>query len=468
LLPRWIALCLGLFLAPCALADHRPEPIAVGSGTPISGGVMVLDPAGQVRGDGDRARIVLEADGYRFESERWIVNTGKAVKVELAVPLAGLAHDVYCGEGEQPPECGYPAYHPALARVPEDLHLFFGGARVACRLMLPPGPRWMGEPPPRLLPWKPAGPLPPGEGWCLAEVTVPARARLPLRLTYSASFAFVDEWDGDGTTSRPRRTLRLRPSPGSINTEGYDGTSTIEIDSGRFEGLVTVAQPSQVTWSGRIGKWRSEPGRDPGDGTVTLTLDVAPVLRTEELLACHGMPWGLEVRASSTLASQAGRDYAAKNVFDGDPATAWCEGASGPGVGAWLELSYERTAISPSGPGEPFVGYVLVPGYARTQQTWSSNRRLLAIRLAPCDHPEEGEVIRLDAAGPLHLPERFNRAALLLPPLHDDPFAAVAAGEAQRACVRLTIVEVTGGTYPDACVSEFRPVLRCRPEPPLQ
>jgi hypothetical protein len=86
-------------------------------------------------------------------------------------------------------------------------------------------------------------------------------------------------------------------------------------------------------------------------------------------------PWhpAMEVQASSTLAHEADR-YAPKNAWDGDPQTAWVEGAADEGVGETLTLL----------PGEPIAwpaGLAVTMGYARSTATWNENDRVTVLRL---------------------------------------------------------------------------------------
>lgn len=69
--------------------------------------------------------------------------------------------------------------------------------------------------------------------------------------------------------------------------------------------------------------------------------------------------------ASSQLASKDPKRYAAANAFDGDPATAWVEGAKGIGKGESLTLRFEKpTALQ---------GVLIVAGYARSGKTLTDN-----------------------------------------------------------------------------------------------
>jgi hypothetical protein len=210
-------------------------------------------------------------------------------------------------------------------------------------------------------------------------------------------------------------------------------------------------------------------------------MDVEPLLRSEQLVGCNDVRGDWEVRASSTLAPQGAWSYWPKNVLDRDPATAWCEGAAGPGVGSWIELVYHPSIFGPGDRTLGFAGYVLVPGYAHSQAVWDANRRLSAFRIAPCDRPDGGVVVRLGEEKQPRLPSRAEASAMLIQPLPDDPIGALLEVDRDEegpvpeprprrgeACVRLTILEVTDGRFPEACISEFRPVLYCSPRPPFQ
>ncbi len=79
------------------------------------------------------------------------------------------------------------------------------------------------------------------------------------------------------------------------------------------------------------------------------------------------------VKASSTLPDQNGNSYAAKNLTDDDPATAWIEGQKGDGLGEWLELTFD-------GPTE-ISGITLVNGYEKDDKTLKRNNRVKEIRV---------------------------------------------------------------------------------------
>jgi serine/threonine protein kinase len=86
-------------------------------------------------------------------------------------------------------------------------------------------------------------------------------------------------------------------------------------------------------------------------------------------------PTSLKVRASasSTRLPSGGVDYDAANTVDGNFATAWDEGVSGPGIGEWIQCDFENeTAV---------IGIRLAPGYFKNARLWRDNNRLAVATL---------------------------------------------------------------------------------------
>lgn len=84
----------------------------------------------------------------------------------------------------------------------------------------------------------------------------------------------------------------------------------------------------------------------------------------------------VKTHASSTLASSgaaASGRYAVANAFDGQAATAWCEGAANAGIGESISIRFE---------GEPTpAAMAIVPGYAKNEKVWRNNPRVLRFRI---------------------------------------------------------------------------------------
>jgi SH3-like domain-containing protein len=69
------------------------------------------------------------------------------------------------------------------------------------------------------------------------------------------------------------------------------------------------------------------------------------------------------VEASSTLADSGGYSYTVKNLFDGNPATAWQEGSDGNGEGEWIEVSL---------PGPSNVNLSMINGMVKKDSKFAS------------------------------------------------------------------------------------------------
>lgn len=85
-----------------------------------------------------------------------------------------------------------------------------------------------------------------------------------------------------------------------------------------------------------------------------------------------GAPLKINSSASSVrLAVQANTYYAA-NAIDGKRATAWIEGADGPGIGEWIRFDFDR---------EITLRRILwQPGYFKSPAIWNQNNRLATVR----------------------------------------------------------------------------------------
>lgn len=85
------------------------------------------------------------------------------------------------------------------------------------------------------------------------------------------------------------------------------------------------------------------------------------------------------VSASSVLKSKEPGAYGPSMLFDGKKETAWVEGAPGDGVGEWVEVAFQE-AVS-------LEGFVLVPGYARSTDTFYKNVVPIRLQLMADDAP---------------------------------------------------------------------------------
>ena len=104
------------------------------------------------------------------------------------------------------------------------------------------------------------------------------------------------------------------------------------------------------------------------------------------------------VASSSTRRAEKGNFYTPKLAFDGNPRTAWAEGAVGPGIGQWIAFDFEKEVN--------LKEIVIMPGYFKTQELWSKNNRLASAvfefsdqTTKIVDFPDKMEEQKIDVGG---------------------------------------------------------------------
>lgn len=77
--------------------------------------------------------------------------------------------------------------------------------------------------------------------------------------------------------------------------------------------------------------------------------------------------------ASSVRKPEKGNFYFPNFAFDGNSATAWCEGAEGAGESEWLKFEFDREVL--------LKQIKIEPGYFKNADLWAKNNRLAAVAL---------------------------------------------------------------------------------------
>jgi hypothetical protein len=175
----------------------------------------------------------------------------------------------------------------------------------------------------------------------------------------------------------------------------------------------------------------------------------------------------MNVKASSTLPDSAKVSYKAENVLDGKAETAWCKGASGSGVGQWLQFNVIGFKEEPNSLDSDAAeidtehmspwnncrieGIVFTPGYLKSQKSYEANARIRKVRMTDCDGKQPFDIT-------IEPPKEFEIAPIFL-----------TAHEANQAfesikktgCFRLTIQKIDKGSSDDVCVSEVSLIRHC-------
>ena len=163
---------------------------------------------------------------------------------------------------------------------------------------------------------------------------------------------------------------------------------------------------------------------------LTMTCRLAPAVADEELCwTGSGTQFvdAISYCASSMLAPQDGSTYGPKNLTDGNPATAWCEGVPGDGVGETLTIRIDG--------GPPFRRLLISNGDGKSSQTYANNGRIKTLEITS-DAGIHTTASLIDQNG-------LQPVYLLKPARH---------------WVQLKIIDVyPGDRFADACLAEVVP-----------
>lgn len=134
------------------------------------------------------------------------------------------------------------------------------------------------------------------------------------------------------------------------------------------------------------------------------------------------------VQASSTLSTQENNTYDAKNVLDGDQATAWVPRGPANGIGEWIKLSTEEN--------KEVCGIRVLNGYCKTWELFHKNSRVKS-----CDvYFDDGSKTSVE------LKDRYN--------VYEDILFDKAY---DSSSVKIVIRDVwNGNTYTDVGISELQ------------
>ena len=110
------------------------------------------------------------------------------------------------------------------------------------------------------------------------------------------------------------------------------------------------------------------PSPSPTAGTRTAVADANETVISQP----NGAPLKITSSASSIRLAVQANTYYASNAIDGKRATAWIEGADGPGIGEWIRFDFDR---------EINLHRILwQPGYFKSPAIWNQNNRLATVR----------------------------------------------------------------------------------------
>ncbi len=135
------------------------------------------------------------------------------------------------------------------------------------------------------------------------------------------------------------------------------------------------------------------------------------------------VPVTVNASASSTRAAYKGIAYGAANTLDANAATAWIEGAAGPGTGEWIRFDFSREVA--------LRRITISPGYFKDARIFARNNRLASATLTFSDGTSRD----------VTFPDRMEKQTIDLGPV-------------KTLWVRVTIKDIYRGADPDTAISD--------------
>ncbi len=186
----------------------------------------------------------------------------------------------------------------------------------------------------------------------------------------------MNEWDSESREPRrEQRSARSRPQKKSRRNPLIAlGLLLALVSATAFVLILTMSVLSEES-PDQVGSNPESPaasdtvagtdGQEASGGGGSTTTTEPPT--TTSLREVVELPVA-DVRASSYIDPSAERTYGPDNLIDGDPATAWNEGAEGLGEGEWVRLQFESPVIP--------ARLEVANGYQRDEERYTGNGRI--------------------------------------------------------------------------------------------
>lgn len=308
-----------------------------------------------------------------------------------------------------------------------------------------------------------------GDAWCVTEIEIPKGLSVKLKLQYQGELEFVD-WEYSKSARREfsSRTLKYPLKPAGYWKGNPD--LQVRINPGPYTGRIAKYSPVGAVNTGDVITWKLPKANLKQLMELHVEFTSTPLLQHQELAAWNttaNLAQRLtgQLQASSTLT---GSSYGVKNLMDGNPATAWCEGKQGNGNGESFTIRFDAQKDEYPCRTE---GIAVIPGYTKSAETYLNNGRISKLRIEDCDDPSSFAVVGWKPN------DAYNLSAIFMQTQHDSfvpgdhvektsgrwiPKGYELPNYQQPSCLRFTILEtVPGKLYSDTCISELAFVRNC-------
>ena len=295
-------------------------------------------------------------------------------------------------------------------------------------------------------------------GWMISEITFAANEEKPVKIAFQSSYP-LGEWHISRNTSRSASSFKYRLSTAAC-WAGTIGTGKIVLEpKGIDPDWLKVIKPvNRFKKEGTNWIWNfkdleptladdltieSRPGESgyPANAEEMKGTHAEYFERNDQWTIAHA---SYHVKASSTLPRDKEHSYEADHIKEWWES--WAEGAKGPGVGEWLEL----TPVAP----KPLTAISITPGFRGSGSDDDKAKELFAANARP-------KKVRVELNDEKTL-------TFEVPDVRDEVEFPVTTYKKPVKKIRLTFEEVwPGNRFEDLCVANVRLHVRLDKKPKL-
>jgi hypothetical protein len=421
----WHCWPISLLLAP-VVSFANGAPIARSFFEQTGNIVAVREPGIDLQQE--TLQIVIDGDWVTVHAEYLLHNSKQAATVAYGFPVDFTNPD-WCSDCDDVNEEEKSRLGPPL----RDVRIEANGKQLVTREITEP----IGsDTPPRFI-----------RTWIISDLPFSAAEHSTVTVSYRVRSELYDSvWSTNFAPSYSNRTFRYVLNPSGHWGDGQVERLDISIDIAKlvqFGGKLGTVAPAGHSREGDQLRWQLSNVDLRKLPDLQLEYDESARLLSE-FIARERLPSAAitGARASSTLQdpTETGRHDISK-VLDGDPGTAWCEGAAGDGAGQTLTFNF-RAGVTVDGVG-------VLNGYTKSAGVYSGNGR--AARMTAAITRARADPSQISASLPNRDFRQLHRQAWA--PFIDWIVDAPYSGEMGE--ITLTLDAATsGGKHADTCISE--------------
>jgi hypothetical protein len=436
------------FLLSTSVVWANGGPVAWTETTPVGAvGLKQNDDISLVRED--LAIDILDLNTYKVKAQYKLSSSAQIDKLQFGVPISWTIGGFYDIDPETieeqydraPPE----EIMKDIDKISRMIKIGVNGTSVSCTPVFDR----------HIFPFAKKEDSNPGSytrvaAWCVAAIDF-RKGDNRVSLEYNAQMDFEDmEFSKSALTEFSDRTISYLLYPAGY-WNGIAREIHISVDPGPYQGYLKIKHPDRFIKKNNRWVWDRNKVDLNEAGKVDIILDrrvpEANQLATwnkREYLKFNEMT---TVRASSELPPGKTSTYKAKNVLDGNPDTAWCEGKPNNGAGEYLEFRSQKESFSKVNNFCRLEGLTLSNGYQKNQSVYTLNNRIKKIAISDCQGGHRTEVPLLLQGTDYRFATELIKEKLDLIP--------------DSSCFRIEILDTIPGKVNDTCISEVSLVVNC-------